>query len=99
LVDAECLRQCPPSGTEENGVKLAVVLKEDPKAFWDREDRVAMRDVFDNFAVNMLSELYRSFGSTGGTYSAAFARECNKERVLAAVAVYPSCTVCEDATV
>jgi len=40
LVKAECLRQCSPGSTEEDGVKLTVVLKEDSQAFGDGEDGV-----------------------------------------------------------
>jgi hypothetical protein len=40
---------------------------------------MAMGDVFDNFAVDMLSKLYCSLGSTGGTDPAAFARERDEE--------------------
>jgi hypothetical protein len=54
---------------------------------------MAMRDVFDNFAVDMFCELHRSFCSTGGTDPTAFARECDKERVLASVTVYPGGTM------
>jgi hypothetical protein len=60
---------------------------------------MAMGYVFDNFTVNMLGELYRSLCSTGGAYSAAFAGERDKERVLTAVAVYPSSPVSEDSAV
>ena len=62
-------------------------------------NRGAMRDVFDNFAVDMLSELHRSLGPTGGADPTAFARERDKERVLASVAVYPGGTMSEDAAV
>jgi len=34
-----------PSSTEEDGIKFAEVLKEDPQAFGDSKDRVAMGDV------------------------------------------------------
>ena len=57
---------------------------------------MAMRDVFDNFAIDMLSKLHRSLGSTGGTYPSAFARERDEERVLAAITVYPGGIVSED---
>jgi hypothetical protein len=40
---------------------------------------VAMRDVFDNLAVNMLSELHGALGPAGGADPAAFARERNKQ--------------------
>lgn len=60
---------------------------------------MAMRDVFDNFAIDMLCKLHRSLGSAGGAYSSAFAGERDKERVLTAIAVYPSGTVSEDAAV
>ena len=60
FVDAERLRERPPSGTKEDGIELAVVLKEDPQAFWDGEDGVAVWDVFDNFAIDVLGKLDRS---------------------------------------
>jgi hypothetical protein len=40
---------------------------------------MTMRDVFDNLAVNMLSELHRSFSPAGGADPTAFARERNKQ--------------------
>jgi hypothetical protein len=71
------------------GVLNAVVLEEYPEAFWDSKDCMAMGDVFDDFAVDMLptsprlrrtsSGLYCSLGSTGGTYRSAFARERDEE--------------------
>ena len=45
--------QGTPSSTEEDGVKFAVVLKEGAHAFWYSKDGVAMRDVLDNFTVDM----------------------------------------------
>jgi hypothetical protein len=58
-----------------------------------------MRNVFDDFAVDMLCELHRSLGTTRGTHPAALAGEGDKERVLTAIAVNPSGTVSEDSTV
>jgi hypothetical protein len=58
-----------------------------------------MRDVFDDFTVNMLCELYCSLCPARGTHPTAFAGEGDKDRVLAAVAVYPSGTVSEDPAV
>ena len=63
LVNSERLAKCPPSGTKEDGVELSVVLKEDSQAFRDGEDGVAMRDVFDNFAVDVFCELHGSLSS------------------------------------
>ena len=60
---------------------------------------MAMRDVFDNFAVDMLSKLHRSLGPAGGTDPTAFARECDKQGVRTAITVYPGSTVSEDAAV
>jgi hypothetical protein len=40
---------------------------------------MAMWDVFDDFAVDMLSKLHCSLGSTGGKYPSAFARERDEE--------------------
>jgi hypothetical protein len=58
-----------------------------------------MGGVLNYFAVEMLCKLHCSLGSTGGAYSSAFAGERDKERVLTAVAVYPSSPVSEDAAV
>jgi hypothetical protein len=68
-----------------------------------------MRDVFDNFAVDVFptsprlrrtsGELHGSLSSAGGAHPAAFAGECDKQRVLTSVAVYPSGTVSEDSAV
>ena len=58
-----------------------------------------MRDVSDNLAVDVLSELHRSLCAAGGAYPATLTGEGDKERVLAAVAVYPGSTVSEDAAV
>ena len=60
---------------------------------------MAMRDVFDNFAVDVFSELNRSLGSAGGAYPPAFAGEGDEDRVLTTVAVYPCGAVSEDAAV
>ena len=99
ILNSEHLRERPPSGTKEDGVELAVVLKEDSQAFWDGEDGVAMGDVFDNFAVDVFCELYRSLSSARGAYPPELAGECDKERVLASITVYPCGTVSEDSAV
>ena len=99
FVDAEDFRERSPGSPKQGGVERAVVLKEDSQAFWDRKDRMAMGDVFDNFAVDVLCELHRSLCSTGGAYPTAFARECDKQGVLTAITVYPGSTVSEDAAV
>ena len=54
VVDAEDFRERTPGSPKEDGVERAVVLKEYPKALWDSKDRMAMGDVFDNFAVDVL---------------------------------------------
>jgi hypothetical protein len=59
-IDTEHLRERCPSGTKENSVELAVVLKEDPQAFRDCKDGVAMWDVFDNFAVNVFPTSHKA---------------------------------------
>ena len=79
ILNSEHLRERSPSGTKEYGVELAVVLKEDSQAFWDGEDGVAMGNVIDNFAVNMLGKLHRSLSSARGAYPPAFARKRDKE--------------------
>ena len=89
----------PPSGTKEYGVELAVVLKEDPQAFWDGEDGVAMGDVFDNFAVDVFCELYRSLSSARGTDPSAFTGERDKQRVFASITIHPSSSVSEDTAI
>ena len=68
-----------------------------------------MGDVFDNFAVDVFptsprlrrtsGELHRSLRPARGAYPPALAGECDKERVLAAITVYPSGTVSEDSAV
>jgi hypothetical protein len=78
-IDAEHFRERPPGCLKEDRVKRAVILKEAPNAFGDSKDGMAMRDVFDNLAVNMLSELHRSFSPAGGADPTAFARERNKQ--------------------
>jgi hypothetical protein len=60
---------------------------------------MAMGYVLNYFAVNMFCELHRSLCSTGGTDPTALARERDKERVLAAITVYPSGAVSEDSAV
>jgi hypothetical protein len=42
-----------PSSAEEDGVKLAVVLKEGSQAFRDSKDGVAMGDVLNYFTVDV----------------------------------------------
>jgi hypothetical protein len=88
LVDAECLRYCSPGSTKENGIELTVVLKEDSQAFRDGEDRVAMGDVLDHFAVDVLCKLHCPLSSAGGAYPAALAGEGDKEGVFAPVAIH-----------
>ena len=58
-----------------------------------------MGDVFDNFAVDVFCELYRSLSSARGTDPSAFTGERDKKRVLAAITVYPCGTVSEDAAI
>ena len=60
---------------------------------------MAMRVVFDNFAVDVFSELYRSLRPAGGAHPSAFAGEGDEDRVLTTVAVYPGGTVSEDTAV
>ena len=93
------MRERSPGSLKEDSIKRAVVLKEYPEALGDSKDRVAMRDVFDNFAVEVFCKLHRSLRSTGGTDPTAFARECDKQGVLTAITVYPGSTVSEDAAV
>jgi hypothetical protein len=83
------LRERSPSRPKEDGVELAVVLKEDPYTFWDGEDGVAVWDIFDNFAIDVLGELHCSLGAARGAYTTALAGEGDEERVFAAVAVTP----------
>jgi hypothetical protein len=58
-----------------------------------------MRDVFNNFAIDVLSELYCSLSSARGAYPTAFTGEGDQERVLAAIAVHSSGTMSEDSAV
>jgi hypothetical protein len=58
-----------------------------------------MGDVINNFAVDMLSELYRSLRPAGWAYPTTLGRERNEEGVLASIAIHPSGTVSEDAAV
>jgi len=68
-----------------------------------------MGDVFDDFVVDVFptsprlrrtsGELYCSLRTARGAYPTSFTGEGDKERVLAAITVYPSSTVSEDATV
>jgi hypothetical protein len=99
LVNAEYLRQRSPSSAKEDGIEFAVVLKEGSQAFGDGEDGVAMGGVLDDFVVDMLCKLHRSFRTAGWAYPPAFAGEGDKERVLAAVAIRPSSAVSEDSAV
>jgi hypothetical protein len=79
FVDTEHFGERPPSSLKEDSIKRAVVLKEHSEAFGYSKDRMAMWDVFDDFAVDMLSKLHCSLGSTGGKYPSAFARERDEE--------------------
>jgi hypothetical protein len=99
LVDAEYLRECSPRGTEEDGVELSVVLKEDPETLRDGKDRMAMGHVLNHFAVDVFCELYRSFGTARRADPSALAGEGNKKRVFASITVYPGSTVSEDSAV
>ena len=63
ILNSEHLRERSPSGTKEDGVELAVVLEKHPYTFWDREDGMAMGDVFDNFAVDVFCEPHCSLSS------------------------------------
>ena len=63
LVYPKDLLEGSPGSTEQDGIEFAVVLKEDPRAFWDGKDGVAMGDIFDDFAVDVLCELHCPFRS------------------------------------
>jgi hypothetical protein len=52
-----------PSRAEEDGIKFAVVLKEDPQALGDSKDRVAVGDVFNYFTVDVFGELYSALSA------------------------------------
>jgi hypothetical protein len=58
-----------------------------------------MRNVFDDFAVNVLAEFHRSFCPAGGAHPSALAGEGYEERVFTSVAVYPGGSVSEDVAV
>ena len=58
-----------------------------------------MRHILNYLVVDMLSELYGSFSAAGGAYSPAFAREGDKERVLATIAEDPSSAVSENSAI
>ena len=60
---------------------------------------VAMRYVFDDLTVNVLCEFYRSLCSARGAHPTAFAGECDKERVLTPITVYPCSTVSEESAI
>ena len=47
----------------------------------------------------MLGELHRSFRPACWAYPPAFAGECDKERVLASIAIHPGGAVSEDSAV
>jgi hypothetical protein len=58
-----------------------------------------MGDILDDFVVDVLCKLHRSFRTAGWAYPPAFAGEGDKERVLAAVAIRPSSAVSEDSAI
>jgi hypothetical protein len=58
-----------------------------------------MGDVFDDFAVNMLSKFHCSLRSTRGAHPTAFAGEGDKEGVFTSITVYSSSPVSEDPAV
>lgn len=60
---------------------------------------MSVRNVFDDFAVDVFCELYRSFRPAGWADPSALTGEGDKKRVFAAITVYPSSTVSEDAAV
>jgi hypothetical protein len=60
---------------------------------------MAMGGVLDHFAVDVLGELNSALSAAGWAHPPTFAGECDKERVLAAVAIHPSCAVSEDSAV
>jgi hypothetical protein len=51
------------SGTEEDSIEFAIVLKEHPQAFGDSKDCVTMGHVLNYFAIEMLCELHCPLGS------------------------------------
>jgi hypothetical protein len=63
FVYPEDLLEGTPSSTEEDGVKLAVVLKEGSQAFRDSKDGVAMGDVLNYFTVDVFCELYSALSA------------------------------------
>ena len=58
-----------------------------------------MGDVFDNFAVDVFCELYRSLSSARGAYPSAFTGERDKQRVFASITIHPSSSVSEDTAI
>jgi hypothetical protein len=96
--------QCSPGSTEEDGVKLTVVLKEDSQAFGDGKDGVpdfgelsrAVRYVLDHFVVDMLGELHCPLSSAGWAHPTAFAGEGDKEGVFTSITGYSSRVVKND---
>ena len=60
---------------------------------------MSVRNVFDDFAVDVFCELHCSLITARGTHSTALTGEGDKKRVFAAITVYPSSTVSEDAAV
>jgi hypothetical protein len=87
------------SSTKEDCIELAVAINEQPCAFWDGEDGVAMGDVFDELAVNVLGEFYRPFRAARRARPTALTGECYEGRVLTAAAVYPGGAVSKDTAV
>jgi hypothetical protein len=55
--------------------------------------------VFDDFAIDVFREFYRSLCSARGAHPTAFAGECDKERVLTPITVYPCSTVSEESAI
>ena len=81
LINAEYLRQSAPCSAKEDGIEFAVVLKEGSQAFGDGEDGVAdfgelsraVGDILDDFVVDVLCKLHRSFRTAGWAYPPTFA--------------------------
>jgi hypothetical protein len=60
---------------------------------------MAMRDVVDDFAIDVLSELYRSLCPAGWAHPSALAGEGDEKRVFASIAIHPGGAVSEDSAV
>ena len=60
---------------------------------------MTVRHTLYYLVVDMFSELYGSFSAAGVAYSPAFAREGDKERVLATIAEDPSSAVSENSAI